>query len=266
MLLADLIKEKGIEEAIQSLDSKKPLCICEGCQNVFVWHSNWRFPDLPKKCPTCTDKEQERPSIVQERQELGKWEGVKITSLPGDWSEIETNVHTDYTGFSIVKKGKDFGISWSGRIDIFAKEPFAIGDIVNIRLMTVSHLVKKKQYERSTMKHGTIVIERNIDMTEDTEGEDNIVERNEGREYLVFEKPQSSEVSARLVWHTAGWKYTLKGYGRQWSSSIQGTPLVQWRITGNCRSGRYGTTGVLAIVDEEHPIFYINPDGDEIQL
>jgi len=47
---------------------------------------------------------------------------------------------------------------------------------------------------------------------------------------------------------------TLKGLGRQYRYKHVGCPIWSASIHGSVRSGRKGAEGVLAIVDDEHPL------------
>ena len=212
------------------------------------------FKALPKRCPTCADEAQKRPSVVQERHLLAVYDGVEIVRLPGEWQEANDPVN-DVAHYRITVRGDRFGASWSGRIDIFAPRPFGPGDVVSIREMEVKHLVRVVTTQRQTLHHGAVTIRREVPLDAE-EGEKTI----RSRRYLTLEAHEGP-ATCRLVWVTAHTKTTLKGFGRQYWAEIRGAPIAEWRVQGGYRSGRAQTTGVLAIVDEAHPLF-VRVSGD----
>lgn len=73
---------------------------------------------------------------------------------------------------------------------------------------------------------------------------------------------QTATPQYKLVYAVAHTKTTLKGLGRQYRAEVQADATVaHWDISGGVRSGREHTKGVLAIVNEEHPLF-IEKTGD----
>lgn len=243
------------------------LRICKGCANPFIWYDKKHYNQAAEHCPKCCDIRQQRPSIVQERILLSECDGVEITSLPGDWENIHSGREQDRYGmYKITKKGRDLGISWSGRIDIFADEPFKVGDVVKVREMKSVHLVKQMRMQvghvqKTAFDPPTHLVERTVPVQtepEDVSDKAELIETTEGREYIVFETTEA-EPSAQLVWYTDSYKTTLKGYGRQIpAKNVTGAPLMSWRVSGSCRSGRYGTNAILAVVDPQH---YLLIDG-----
>ncbi len=208
------------------------------------------FKNLPKRCPTCIDMAQNRPSVVQERKLIRVYDGVEIINLPTTWQEVATG-EKDVPSYNISVKGSRFGASWSGRIDVFANKPFSFGDIISVREMVSSHKIKVVHGEKATMKYGTVPVEKELPITSE-EGEEVI----RSRRYLVFE-PYDGPATSRLVWVTAH----TKTFGRQYWAKVVGSPIAQWIVSGGVRSGRARTVGVLAIVDENHPLF-VKGTGD----
>lgn len=230
------------------------LQICSQCSKQFPYYT----PEPPKLCPRCSDIAQKRPTICIARNTLHKYYGIKIVSLPKKWVEKQTGEKNDYPSYYICMKGRRYGARWSGRIDIYASRPFEVGDIINIREMQVVHLTKKLFVTKHFFRGGgSYTIEKPVPYFDAPE---EAVEQKEKREYLVFEKSREPEI-ARLVWAEAHTKTTLKGLGRQCWASVEGAPLVSWEISGCMRSGRKQTTGVLAIVDEEHPLIIKKTGG-----
>lgn len=258
----------AVTNNIEDIDLSKVM-LCEVCKNVFVWYDN-HFDNLPNLCPTCLDKKQKRPSIVQERTVLKEWSGVEIASLPTGWTVTEPEYHSDFPCHKMVLKGKAFGASWSGRIDIFADAEYSVGDVVDVRIMQSRHLIKQMSKVVGHVQNSpyaplshlvvkTVPLQTNESLTENAKFERVIEERN----YIVLNRSEES-AQYRLVWATAYSKTTLKGYGRQFHASIS-TDTCLWHqaCSGGVRSGRAHTEGVLAIVDEKHPLIKKFREGGE---
>lgn len=247
------------------------LATCESCGKQFVHYIKGTPPKL---CPPCKDKFQARPSIVQSREMLHLFEGVQIESLPAEWQEVPAQHHGDGNHFKMVIKGDQYGASWSGRIDIFASEAFKAGDVVNVREMCSKHLVRvvEKGGYRTFHEGIPYTKKEEIPITETVQPATNPDEANKGdivkvedvireRRYFVFEKSEAKP-TYKLVYAIAHTKTTLKGLGRQyWAEANTDACIASWTIDGGMRSGRAHTTGVMAIVNEEHP-FYIKKTGD----
>ena len=248
------------------------LRVCKKCANPFIWYDAKHYNQAADHCPKCNDIRQGRPSIVEERVLLNEVDGVEIVGLPGEWENIHSGREQDRYGmYRICKKGKDFGVSWSGRIDIFADEPFKVGDVVKMREMRSVHQIKQVRMQvghiqKSPYDPPTHLVERTVPVQtteEDVSDAASLIETSEGRSYIVLEETET-EATAQLVWHTNYYKTTLKGYGRQIPAKniISGAPLMSWRVSGSCRSGRYGTNAVLAVVDAQH---YLLEDGVKVE-
>lgn len=236
--------------------SRKP---CEDCEKYFVYYpAGLPQASTPKRCPRCQDVRQNRPSVAEERYEVGFYPAVEVKSLPAtQWVEYTPAHPGDIGCYLMVIKGKEFGAAWEGRIDIFAPREIAPGDVINIRYMEATHRVKVVTETRSTLHHGDVSVEHMVPL-DHPEGE--VVLRT--RRYLVLETAApGTESKGRLVWATAYTKTTIKGLGRQFWSKITGTSIAEWRISGGVRSGRAHTTGVLAIVDADHPLM-VTTTGD----
>jgi hypothetical protein len=227
--------------------------ICRDCGKKFLYYHDG---SPQKRCPTCTDKQQARPSIVQKREEIRCFENIRIVSLPAKWVHVPPKASHDNSFFKIVIKGSDFGASWNGRIDIFAPEPFGPGESVDIHEIVVEHKIKIVDRIRHTLKYGPVEIENEHPITSD-EGEETIRTRHYLRLERAYDVP-----NAKLVWATAYSKTTLKGYGRQFHASVEDdATIASWKLSGGVRSGRASTTGVLAVVNEDHPLL-IKKTGD----
>ena len=230
---------------------------CADCGKYFVYYPQYiRSGEAPKRCPRCKDVEQGRPSLAEERRQIAFYEGVRVVSLPGEWVEFHSGARRDAPQWRIDIKGQEFGAAWDGRIVIYAPRPIVAGEVVNVREMEVIHRVKVKTETRQTLHHGPVTVERELPIT-GTEGEEMMRQRR----YLVLEPTPDVQPKVELVWATAYTKTTLKGFGRQYWAKVGGSPIAQWGISGGYRSGRAHTDGVLAIVDEEHPLL-ITTTGD----
>lgn len=233
--------------------------VCQQCGKEFevspAHFAELGFRAFPKRCPTCIDKAQARPSVVQERELLNVYDGVEILSLPASWKPVETGVEGDVPSYKITVKGRWFGANWSGRIDLFANQKFGEGDVVSIREMETKHLIKIVKERMKTFRYGEVQIDKEVPITSE-EGEEVV----RSRRYLILE-PYEGEATAHLVWVMAKTKTTLSGAGRQYWADLGGAPIAMWTIQGGYRSGRAHTVGALAIVNASHPL-YLTMRGD----
>ena len=105
------------------------ISVCRECKQPFADFSIKRFGKPAHTCPTCSDVQQKRPSIVLERECLHEFLSVEIKSLPSQWQKV-SNAADDYAAFKIDIDGSRYGAQWNGRIVIYAAEDFAAGVIV----------------------------------------------------------------------------------------------------------------------------------------
>jgi hypothetical protein len=231
---------------------------CKRCGETFP--SEFHRGTFAAHCPACKDYLDHRPSVVVERTLVGGPWCCTIESLPGRLIEFRGQ-KDDEASWRLVVKGQEFGVSWSGRIDIFAEHDFQPGQVVEVSEIEVKHKVKLIEVSRATspftqFRGGPAEVTHQERRPADwREGEEVI----ETRRYLRLDAcadltAENSPDLPRLVWRMADWKTTLKGYGRQWKRALRGAPVAEWRVTGSCRSGRYGATAALAIVNAEHPL------------
>lgn len=196
---------------------------CVSCGKLF--QSFWIRGAQLKRCPTCQDIKQGRPTINIERG-IDFEQVVKIESLPGQWEVYQAD-RKDFPCWRIVRKGSDFGVSWDGRIDIYCQDVVSpkVGDVVLFEACVSVH-------RRTDMPDRPIEI----------------------RNYFRLSAAGMQQPTARLIWLTADWKTTIKGLGRQYRNELVGAPIWEQRISGQVRTGRLGCVGALAIVDDEHPL------------
>lgn len=247
------------------ISGKGKLLECQECGKYFVAYPHLYPVDWegdPKCCPTCTDVRQLRPSVVVSRQEMVVYDGVTIESLPFSygWEERQQD-GGDYPTYRMRVLGKAFGANWSGRIDLFATQPFEKSSVIMLREMVSEHRVKKvtesrHHIQRDIHDSGTHSVTYTVPLQSD-EGEEVI----ETRKYLVLEPTDTPASGMKLVWVEAHTKTTLKGLGRQYYAQISGSPIASWSVYGGYRSGRANIHGMLAIVDVEHPVI-ITGTGD----
>lgn len=239
--------------------------VCQECGKEFPvapdHFAQMGFRHLPKRCPTCKDIQQDRPSVVVERKCLEIYDGVEIVSLPGEWLKVPRRERSDKETFGMTILGRKFGAAWNGRIDLFALHSWESGDIVSVRVMEVTHKVRFVTEEVSTLRHGTILVHKNVPIGNTEEGKITL----EKRQYLALERWDREPSGMKLVWVTAYSKTTLKGFGRQYRAEIVGAPVAEWRIGGGVRSGRAYTDGCLAIIDQDHPLMVKCYEGGEVE-
>ncbi len=241
--------------------------VCQSCDEEFPVNPGHfallGFKNLPKRCPKCADIAQARPSVAIERKCIAVYDGVEIVSLPpAPWQETE-GYKKDVPAFRLTIKGSRYGASWSGRIDLFATSIPSPGNIVSIREMETKHLIKVRREQRGTLEHGKVTVEIELPVTADDPDAEEVIRV---RRYLVLE-PFDGPATCRLVWAEADTKTTLKGFGRQYWAEIKGAPIASWLVSGGVRSGRAHTTGALAIVDHDHPLYVIKTgdiEGEEV--
>jgi len=236
---------------------------CRECGNEFesrVIRGSWL-----SRCPECADVRQHRPSAVKERTVVTEPIMCVIESLPGQWQQFATGQHDDDPCVRIIIKGDRYGVSWNGRIDIYAHTLWQSGDIVWLTEMEVIHRVKVIEEQRPTspftqLKGGPVatIVQKKVSLWEKHEGKEII----ETRRYMRLDNVRDDEMPdaettatlPRLVWKEAHSKTTLKGYGRQYANQLRGAPLWEKRVSGGCRSGRIHSEGVLALVDADHSL------------
>lgn len=221
------------------------LSTCQECAKPFAHFTLRRI----QMCPTCADVAQGRTSVVVERLVLQSFDYVRVTSLPGEWEKFVA-ADGDSPVWRITVKGSEFGAAWQGRIDLYTpwEGGVRVGDVVRVRHMRATHKVRTIYTDRAT-RHGVVTHRAVLPIT-DTIGEEEL----ERHEYVVLEPQHVTDYRHELVWVTAHTKTTLKGFGRQYWAHVGGTPLWQMNVMGGYRSGRAHTHGILAVVDDKHPL------------
>lgn len=66
--------------------------------------------------------------------------------------------------------------------------------------------------------------------------------------YLSIRLIGNQEQDAMPLWiAAAGWKSTIKGYGRQWNAIVDTDATILWESGASCRSGWYGVIVKLGV-------------------
>ena len=230
------------------------LSVCRECVQPFLCYTK----NTAKTCPKCSDVKQLRPSIVETREELFSLDGIKITSLPGEWVKYKADYETDYPCYKIDLSGSRFGTSWNGRIVIYATHEFKVGNIVRLREMLATHKTKTVTSSHKNLEGDDYQLTKETPITS-ADGEETVL----SRPYLVLERSERSTATSELISVEAYSKTTLKGFGRQFSANLGGSPIRHWEISGAARSGRFSTTFWLAIVDNDHPVIRFHTENDQ---
>lgn len=243
--------------------------VCGNCGENFAVYEQIDENTPQKNCPKCASlRRARRTGVVQTRKCLEEYRGVQIiTDLP-TWNDVRSRA-----GHSLksVTKGSQGGASWSGRIDIWArgfdKAP-TNGDFVNIRLMESSVEPKPEMVEARLEKYAGVISRQAGDdpakIEEVTARFKKELSQIEKRRYIVLEPATPNEdldeeernAHLMLVFESAYSKVTLKGFGRQFRSSINTENVISvlGSAAGGARSGRFGTEYILAVVSPDHPL------------
>lgn len=236
--------------------------ICDNCTNPFQVYQ--RRAQLQKLCPTCTDRQQGRPSVVLNRQALAIIDGVRVHSLPDEWEIFVANEQRDEPEWRMTVFGATYGEAWNGRIVIHARRPFAPGDVMRLRHMQAVHEVKAATWWKPTSPQtafngGPRAVQRRD--TYPPHWADEMIAaqydhpvvvslETEVHEYIVLE-PTTAAPDKALMWLEASTKHTFKGLGAQYAEKVE-APDAIWRmsVSGGLRSGRARTVGVLAVLPQ----------------
>lgn len=226
--------------------------ICSDCDKEFaaVMHKGvWT-----RRCPTCADIAQRRPSVCRSRTTIYGPTTCVIESLPGEWEKFTTGQHRDEYVWKISVKGREFGAQWNGRVDIYARQPFVIGKVVDLVEIEAVHSVLATRTEQATsgftqakggpavVTHREVVAPREHlhQQVEDASAE------LETHRYIRLQQPapavahgreaMAKDDLPRLVWRVAHSKTTIKGFGRQYGAHLDGDPLCRGHGAGGRRA------------------------------
>jgi hypothetical protein len=214
---------------------------CTECGGIFPMNQKTYIElgltQFPKRCPTCLDKRQGRPTVALERKQLQEWKGVEVKRFPFALLPFQSSIHDLPIKRCNIKGDAGQGVSWNGRLDVYSYLPDdnIIGKIIDIRLMEITR--NRKVSEKN--EHGEEV-KRLIE--------------GEKQQYLVFEPSEEQPSGMKLVWLRADYKTTLKGFGRQYNAKVDTENSIwAYQVSSACRSGRFGTYMAIAIVAPGNP-------------
>ena len=231
---------------------------CRSCGNDFqcdpVTFKAIGLPDLPKDCPACNDKKQDRPAtaIVKGRNCLAEFPAVCVF-LPAEKFAPFRAQSKDKPCLRATFKGSDLyggGDKWDGRLDVYVLAD-AVPSVARLRVMQVEHEEGHRRIERRKD-----VANANPYASLSHPGQPKIdveVEYPATYQYLVLE-PVEAEPVAALVMPQVQKKTTMKGLGRQWYASLDASRALWHQLLSreSRGTGRFWTQGVIAVVDDEH--------------
>lgn len=223
------------------------------------------FKGLPRACPACNDRQQERPEITLHRETL--WNGV--VRVGQSFGGVSRHMEPwearpgDTPVYRALLKGSFYGADWSGRIDVYSHVPpdaLVPGAIVLLAHNRVRKEVWSLATERPTMEHGVVEIRRRV--APGTEGAEKRIEEDS---YVTI-VPLAADVEppppvGTLVFVRARTKTTIKGFGRQYWAHIEGMPVWSVEVSGGYRSGRASTRAMLAVQADDAPIAVVHSEG-----
>jgi hypothetical protein len=193
-------------------------------------------------CPTCADTVQGRPAeaVVVDRRCLQVFPAVAVCLSEKLFAPFQAR-SKDRPCLRAVIKGDTLknGVSWDGRLDVYAIAT-ELPKVARVRVMEVTHAKGHSRIER----HGEPLMRK----------EEVRVDYSPSYQYLVLE-PTDQAPTAALIFPSVCYKTTLKGFGRQYHAKMDASQAL-WAQELSCcaRSGRFGTYGAIAIVDDQHPV------------
>ena len=228
---------------------------CRECGNDFEYDPQTfaalGFSELPKRCPTCLDKRQERPAEAtvkpKGRRLIAEFPAVQVLLPAADFASWSAGGHRDKPCLRATFKGDDLdpGHKWDGRLDVYALAE-TLPSVARVRVMEVEHEAGHVRAE----KRGSSVYGLAPHPVQHVE-----VEYPSTYQYMVLE-PTDAEPAAALVLASVDFKTTLKGYGRQWHAALDASGAL-WAVeisSSARRTGRFGVYGAIAVVDDDHPV------------
>jgi len=253
---------------MQEIKIEKQCLVCQ--KNFQTLEGNQR------RCPACIDriKGHEAQHITTSRREIETHivRNLLPESLFCPWS---TGDHKDLSARRAILKGRDFGwgepyVVWGGvnggRIDVWILDrvPSGVKDerplsglvypsVVRFRLMETTKAApsEKPADEWRGVERPALPLAQTWKYV--------------ALDWLPDDTP-IEEIEGELRLLVASRKTTLKGLGAQWEEKLDvSSTLWHYDMSGECRSGRYGSRSSLCIVSPSHPAFFTNREGDTIQ-
>jgi len=220
--------------------------ICTVCGREFEWSPEWyRAKGLqcpPLRCPTCADVRlgKDDHHTVAERECLLEFACCDVSQAVGrlHFATVEEqDGHRIKPYRRATIKGKAYGASWSGRIDVFDQRTDPGGDLARVRIMRTRH----QAGATLTGKH----VEGPCYPWYSTRTY--TWEHSPQWEYVVLDDAEGDTPACHLVLATAIQKWNR-------DDSVSGHPLWSAQVRGSSRTGKHSGQAVLAVVDEDHPL------------
>jgi hypothetical protein len=205
---------------------------CEVCERTFETRI-----DNAKRCKTCNDRRKRKAEskVTINREQIDAW--ICRIALPENrFSLWGTGLHGDHPGLRAIFKGRDLGLADK-------REP-QMPKFGRVRLMQV---------------------EKAIGETSKLEGKPDIVYPASYKYIAIdyFDNAYGGDIDGTLILVTSRSKYTLKGFGRQYSAGIDTHETIfATTMTARCRSGRISGEQVIAIVSEGQPLYHIHREDN----
>ena len=225
---------------------KGQVSICMTCGQSFEWFPGWyeakKLQGPPLKCQRCSDQRQGKAAhhTVQERECLHKFPCCNVEQAVQALS-FETIDQQDGRRIRPYRratvKGRDFGASWSGRIDVFDQRSDPSAPLASVRVM-------RTQHEAGAQMTGVKVTGPSYPWYSKTAYQ---WENSNEWEYVVLDDVDDEEPTCRLVLTSAIQKWNR-------DDRITNNALWSTACSGSSRTGRHSGQAVLAIVDAEHQI------------
>lgn len=213
--------------------------------------------EMPKTCPSCLDKRynQGEHSVAPGGRKLLHEFTAEIRIPSYLFSPYEGKDGNGIEGLRATITGADLpgpwgGKSWNGRIDIFVPGVNILPRMGRVRVMKKTRAAPLVREEI----HGEPM------------GEKQEVKQEYAPEfvYLAIDTlPADTPPEAALVLAVTNRKTTFKGFGLQWSCAIDDQSLWSVSLSNSSRSSRFGQEGVVAIVDDSHPLVVSQSGGVE---
>lgn len=220
--------------------------ICTQCGATFEWSPEfYRQKGIkapPLRCPTCCDEQHGKDAhhTVVERECLQQFPCCDVSQA---LTRLPFTTVTEQDGQKIrpyrraTIKGRNFGASWAGRIDVFDQRTDPEAALAKVRVMRTAHQAGAQMtgvrvtgprypwYSRHTYQY----------------------EHSKEWEYVVLDDPEDDRPTCALVVATATQKWNR-------NDRIGGQPLWSCTAAGRSRTGKHSGVAVLAVVDDDHPL------------
>lgn len=224
---------------------------CEVCERTFETRI-----DNAKRCKTCNDRRKRKAEskVTINREQIDAW--ICRIALPENrFSLWGTGLHADNPCLRAIFKGRDLGLAdWQGRLDVYVNQD--------------PHSTPGNKREPQMPKFGRVrlmQVEKAIGETSKLEGKPDIVYPASYKYIAIdyFDNAYGGDIDGTLILVTSRSKYTLKGFGRQYSAGIDTHETIfATTMTARCRSGRISGEQVIAIVSEGQPLYHIHREDN----